>query len=621
MASSLTKSSVSQELERKKDKVSSRDVKNVQNLKNITNIKKNSKFNNPCNFSRSEDDDHLENDNEQNETSRKCSFFNNPFNDFVLERITKTKSLDSTSSGVEINCFDYENQEKIKTIGPKSDVINSSSSSEPVFFHSCPSSGFVKDFYSFSEVSHESVEETEFRVVVKKKHKKHLPTKSLDGFRRHIHTVGAGKYYPDKPTNHNSCNELMLLNLSHRGQRGRQDSSRRKSTSSVPPSEHSSAENSDLDSVHSLPVCSSAPLQTSIHPHTTPSSCSSTSQASYADITRMSVISSGEKVKSSNNNLNNRLIESDPNALFCLPPPDQNFGLEFGIECNLVESNSVKDNQSGGITDHVSNSSNRDPRVQLSSISNTDLVIKNFKPLVEVENQNFGIPTAPVSVPVCSTRTNEIIISNQVRPPEKHIYMPSKRNCVFQEFPKEREKLVGVTTEFDPECPPVIIMDNYVPGEHVCDLTFGFEVNEQLLRMSLGEDYVRVVTSLGSHLQISPDIYSAEPNNDKCATSNCIIKSPTGNTESSDVVQPCPYDGVVTLSGRYIQWRDSPVNIDTFNYDRIVHFFGSSWEKVLNDYNKGCSENSTSNVGRVRYYTELVDTSVEVKVPVSPNNK
>ncbi|XP_076344583.1 uncharacterized protein LOC143244215 isoform X2 [Tachypleus tridentatus] len=617
--SSLSKSSVSQELEKKKDKVTSRDMKNVQNLKNITNVKKISKFNNACNFSRSEDDEHIRNEDlEQSETSGKCNFFNNPFNNFVLERITKTKSLDCTSSGFDINCFDYESQEKLKTSGPKPGVINNSSSSEPVFFHSSSSSGFTKDFYSFAEVSQEPLEETGFRVVVKKKHKKYLPTKSLDGFRTHSHVGGANKYCPEKPTNHNSCSEFVLLNLplSHRSQRGRQDSSRRKSTSSVPPSEHSSAENSDLDSVHSLPVCSSAPLQTSIHLHNTPSSYSSTLQASYADITRMSVISSGEKVKSSN-----KLSENDPNTIFCLPPPDKNFGLEFGIECNLVDDTfcSIKDNQSGGITDLVSKSSNQDPQVLLSSLSDTNFVTKSFKPLVGVEN--LSIPATPVSVPVCSTKTNKLLISNQVKPPEKRIYMPSKRNCAFQEFSKERDKLVGVTTELDSECPPVVIMDNYAPGEHVCDLTFGFEVNEQLLRMSLGENYVRVVTSLGSHLQICPDIYSTEPNNDKCATSNCIGRFLTGNTNFSEDFQPCSYDGVITLSGRLVRWRESPVNVDTFNYDHIVQFFGMSWEKVLNDYNKGCSKNSTSNTSRVRYYTELVDIGVEVKVALPPNNK
>ncbi|XP_067135214.1 uro-adherence factor A-like isoform X2 [Centruroides vittatus] len=141
---------------------------------------------------------------------------------------------------------------------------------------------------------HQKLEESEFRVVLKK-HRKRYPLKKADSSRFYNGSSAANynsghQYFVTKQTSHKD--DIMLLRglpLSHHSQRSKQDCARRKSTSSVPPSEHSSADNSDLDSVHSLPVSGSVPPPTRPHPHTTPPSTSSTPQASYADIARMSI--------------------------------------------------------------------------------------------------------------------------------------------------------------------------------------------------------------------------------------------------------------------------------------------------------------------------------------------
>ncbi|XP_076307216.1 uncharacterized protein LOC143223295 isoform X2 [Tachypleus tridentatus] len=584
---SFTKPPISQELEKKREKVSSKENKNVQNCKNISNNKKNSKFNNMCVLSGGEEDEmslnsdkHVQEENSQSEISKKCNSFGNSFNNCILGKIPKAKSLDS-SSCVVVNCFEpVGKQETINTIVSKPDFTEYSSSSEPSFSQS-GTSVFYKDFYSTTEVDHESMEETEFRVVVKKRHKKrHLPKKSLDSFRRHSHAGGAVHCYQNKSAQKTSCNELMLLNLplSHRSQRGRQ------STSSVPPSEHSSAENSDLDSVHSLPVCNSAPPPTSIHPHTTPSSSSSTPQTSYADITRMSMISSGVKLKPSNNPMN---IKS-------------NFGLEFGMECNLVEGDSYPntDRQSDVIAEEMLKTSMGDGinnRKHLSNtytyehvpiINKTDLIIDIN--LLEVERNPYStIPvTTALSFSVSSTKNSEVIVSSPVVCTEQNNSTCLIKNLESQELSKIKELSqtpAEQQTQNRFKRPPVIIMDNCIPEECVCDLTFGFEINEQLLRMSLGEDYAKVMTSLGSELHMSPDIYSAIPSSDN----STISTSPTTNTGFSGNIKSSYFDKFVTLSGHYIQWREPTVNIDTFNYSQIVQFFGWSWDKVLKDYERG----------------------------------
>ncbi|XP_022239403.1 uncharacterized protein LOC106457680 isoform X2 [Limulus polyphemus] len=554
-------------------------------------------------------DEHVQEQYGQNETSKKCSSLGNPFNNCVLEKIPKAKSLDG-SSCVVVNCFEpVSKQETIKTIVSKPDFTNNSGSSEPSFSQS-GASVFPKDFYSVTEVGHESMEETEFRVVVKKRHKKrHLPKKSLDSFRRHSHAGGTVHCYQNKSTQKTSCNELMLLNLplSHRSQRGRQ------STSSVPPSEHSSAENSDLDSVHSLPVCNSAPPPTSIHPHTTPSSSSSTPQTSYADITRMSMISSGVKLKPSNNPMN---IKS-------------NFGLEFGMECNLVEGEpySNTDRQSDVITEEMlktsftgdstnnrKNLSNTYTHEHVPIINKTDLIVDNLN-LLEAERNPYSIipVTATLSLSVNSTKNSEVIVSSEVEHTEQNNSVCLNKNLESQELSKVKEELLETPTEQQTQNrfkrPPVIIMDNCIPEECVCDLTFGFEINEQLLRMSLGEDYAKVMTSLGSELHMSPEIYSAIPSSD----SSIISTSPTTNTGFSENIKSSYFDKFVTLSGHYIQWREPTVNIDTFNYSQIVQFFGWSWDKVLKDYEQGSSENSFPNASKVKFYTELARRGLETE--------
>ncbi|XP_022239376.1 uncharacterized protein LOC106457666 isoform X2 [Limulus polyphemus] len=521
--------------------------------------------------------DQIQEQKSQDEASRKPKTCGTSFGNFNLERIPKSKSLDSTSSFFAESSFECEQQDRIKTcVTDSNTIINNSNESEAVLIHNNIPSGFVKDFYSVTEVAHDYVEETEFRVVMKKKkHKnKHLPKKSFDISRKYNHTSGIKKQYPDKLTEQASCNELVLkLPIQPRG---RQDGSHQKSSSSVPPSEHSSSENSDLDSVHSLPVGGSGPLPTYVYPHTTPSSSSSTPQASYADIARMSVNSSEPKSR-----LYSSLTDRDLKSGISLPPLQKNFGLEFGVDSTLFENDHclISNNQPHTITEEDCISSgvagiacskgnlhSKYSNLHNSVISQTDLIMNNGNSHVLEGNPDLSNQiTTEEPITRISTGANELVISNE---PETLESGQEKVAAID----------LGQQTQNRSECPPVIILDNYIPKDSVCDISFGFEVNEQLLCMTLGNNYSKVMKRLNSDLQIPPTVFTAIPGNVVSSLSFSPVVPPDTNvnTELCEDLKHSLFNKVVTRSGHFMKWQEPTVDTDTFNYNQIVNFFGLS---------------------------------------------
>lgn len=210
---------------------------------------------------------------ENNDNNSALSYESNAMLDKPLKNSKSASLENSNKKTLDINS-------NVESRLPSTNYKNKSSSSadesyEPssnVEYSSSEVSSFAADFYSTADVSSQTFEEGGFLIVKKKQRKKHQGKRS-DSYRWR--------------NAQNQRKKGMMLPLAE-SKCGKQDS-RRKSTSSVPHSEHSSADNSDLDSVHSLPVRGSVPHPTQPHPHTTPSSSSSTPQASYADIARMPI--------------------------------------------------------------------------------------------------------------------------------------------------------------------------------------------------------------------------------------------------------------------------------------------------------------------------------------------
>ncbi|XP_046387158.1 uncharacterized protein LOC124156575 isoform X2 [Ischnura elegans] len=178
---------------------------------------------------------------------------------------------------------------------------------------------FKEDFYAVTDASPQVLEETEFHVVTKKQRRKKRRGGTGDGgcgvmegrggtqvTQGSYSCGGSGSGNGDRADEFSrgydrteedeegavmwgsggtgSDGRFCSYRRHHRRHRGQRSGDCLKSTSSVPPSEHSGESSDDSDSVHSLPVSSSVP-----RPPADPCSTSSgsTPQASYADIARM----------------------------------------------------------------------------------------------------------------------------------------------------------------------------------------------------------------------------------------------------------------------------------------------------------------------------------------------
>ncbi|XP_076340548.1 uncharacterized protein LOC143241019 isoform X2 [Tachypleus tridentatus] len=586
----LPKSSVHKVQDTKKYKVLSKEGKNGPNCKPKINCEKSSEDHRTCVSSGNENlSDSI--GRIQDEASRKSKTCGTSFGNFNLEKVPKSKSVDNTSSFIPGSIFESEHQGGIKTGMMDSNIITSNSN-EAVLIHNNIQSDFVEDFYSITEAVYDYVEETEFKVVMKKKkHKnKHLPKKSCDVSQKCSCTSEIKKQYPDKLAKQASCNDLVLkLPIQPRG---RQDGSHQKSFSSVPPSEHSSSENSDLDSVHSLPVWGSGPPPTFSYPQTTHSSFSCTPRASYADIVCKSVNPSESKSR-----LYGSLTDRDIKSGVSQPSLQK----KFGVDSKLFENGHclIPNNQphtiteegciSSGIACSKANLHSKYSDLYNSGISETGLITNNGNSHVLEGNPNLcNHPTTDESVTSNSTIGNELVISNQ---PE----------TLYREQEKVAANIPGQQTKNRSECPPVIIMDNYIPKGCVCDISFGFEVNEQLLCTTLGNNYSKVTKRLNSDLRIPSAVCTAIPDNVVGSLSFSSIIPPDSSV-NDELCEDLKCNKVVTHLDHSIKWQDSTLDVDTFNYNQIVNFFGSTWKKALNDYQQG-SKNSNK-ASKVRFYTE-----------------
>jgi hypothetical protein len=179
--------------------------------------------------------------------------------------------------------MDFEDD--MDDMDPRLDEQNGNRSNyKTEFYHNRDNSGFKEDFYSVVEASPQHTEDREeFHVVTKKQRRKKQRSRQDDRASRHS-TSGY-----QKPNYDEDDDSSILSGFNYRSYRSHHQNDRRKckSTSSMPPSDQSGGESSDLDSVHSLPVSSTTKKTTMDQ---TSTSNGSTPQASYADIARMASV-------------------------------------------------------------------------------------------------------------------------------------------------------------------------------------------------------------------------------------------------------------------------------------------------------------------------------------------
>lgn len=245
---------------------------------------------------------------------------------------------------------------------------------------------------------------------------------------------------------------------------------RRKSASSVPPSDKS--DSSDLDSVHSLPVSSTTSRTRIVK---SPASGGSTPQASYADIAR-SVASppravsqgnicrrqSGNKISPASTAPSSAASsgggdeesvpspEPPPTITFTVPPP-----------ATCVKKDAMTDTTCDTVLPPL-------PKEEYPPLEKKTTASDFFVEFTVKRNRNMTNRENCVSV-------EETVVLKTV--PNKTDGLSESLTVVVN--PSNNKTLPVATTTS--KRPPVILMDDPVHYQAVTELTFGFEVNQQLL--------------------------------------------------------------------------------------------------------------------------------------------
>ncbi|CAL1273015.1 unnamed protein product [Larinioides sclopetarius] len=466
-------------------------------------------------------------------------------------------------------------EEKIKNLDINSNeeskfaesVEKSDNSADESKIHNCMGrnspdiSSFASDFYSTSNVSSQTTEDTGFSVVKKKQRKK-------QGKR-------SESYRWRNPQNQRK--KGMMLTLAE-SKCGKQDS-RRKSTSSVPHSDHSSADNSDLDSVHSLPVRGSAPHQTQPHPHTTPSSSSSTPQASYADIARMPI---------------SKLNSTSPNIAYSFVKPHSG-----GEEVKRTDGNSMS-----SVKRKVSDS--REPSLVVKGISRSpasekesDIATSDVKVRSQAKStREINTQTEPENIIPDISKLENLNIRNKKADESPKTLCSScsrKGNCSCSKSHPSSQKPKNTNI-------PPVIMDNMPTESDLCNFSFGFGV-EEVLQMTPTKKASSPCLDKG---QKNKDVEASgksegtsEVSNVNSKISSVDINFCSKGSSSSDVLktvhshdlkheQSSHLKTLCIRGGKNIHFAETEFNDKKFNQTEVVSYFG----------------NGTANSSKVKYYED-----------------
>ncbi|GBL97961.1 hypothetical protein AVEN_126863-1 [Araneus ventricosus] len=530
----LNKNSLLHENERKKSV--SKEIKNFQKNSINTAKKKLTRSNS------------MENMTSSTMTSDAESLFISEPEPAMNVKDTKADNLEEKTKNLDINSNE---ESKFSELVEKSQDNSADESN----MHNCVGrnspdiSSFASDFYSTSNVSSQTIEDTGFSVVKKKQRKK-------QGKR-------SESYRWRNPQNQRK--KGMMLTLAE-SKCGKQDS-RRKSTSSVPHSDHSSADNSDLDSVHSLPVRGSAPHQTQPHPHTTPSSSSSTPQASYADIARMPI---------------SKLNSTSPNIAYSFVKPHAGGEEVKRTDGSSMSSVKRKVSDSREPSAAVKGMSRSPASEKESDISNTsDVKIRSqAKSTREINTQ-----TEPENIiPDVSKLENLNIRNKRADESPKTLCSSCSRkgscNCSKSHPSSQKPKNTNI---------PPVIMDNMPPESDLWNFSFGFGVEEVLQMTPLKKASSPCLDKGQKNKDVEASGKSegtSEVSNVNSKISSADVNSCSKGSPSSDVSktvhsqdlkheQSSHLKTLYIGGGKNIHYAETEFNDKKFNRTEVATYFGN----------------------------------------------
>ncbi|GFS45361.1 uncharacterized protein TNIN_67531 [Trichonephila inaurata madagascariensis] len=454
-------------------------------------------------------------------------------------------------------------------------------------------SSFASDFYSTSNVSSQTCEESGFLIVKKKQRKKQ--SKRSDSFRWR--------------NAQNQRKKGMMLPLAE-SKCGKQDS-RRKSTSSVPHSEHSSADNSDLDSVHSLPVRGSVPHPTQSHPHTTPSSSSSTPQASYADIARMPI--------SKLNSTSPSIITYSAQASTKPHTGEQEVKRTDGNGYSSVKRKVSDSREHSLVVKSMSRSPASDK--ECDTFSTSDVKIRSHaKSTREINTQ-----TEPENIIVDTSKVENLSSKNKKIDESLKQLCNSclKKNSCSCPKPPICPRQKGKNMDFPP-----VIMDN-IPS-NTYSLSFGIGIDEVLklstaksdsTSLDLGQKNIPKISSMNKIVDTKKvevldgkegifeiSSVNSNANAESCCKSSSSLEVTSKTLHSQDLKneQSSHLKTICYGSGRNICYIETEVNVKKFNQSEITNFLGNEFHNIQKEIES--ISKSSKNSSKVKYY---VDSSEE----------
>lgn len=444
-----------------------------------------------------------------------------------------------------------------------------------------------------NELSNNYAELAEFHVVTKKKKPKKYHNHNIFNDEK-TNLQRNGYYHNHKYQENNFANNDLYLN------HGAMAEQRRKSTSSMPPSDKS--DSSDLDSVHSLPVESTS-KKLAVRQIST--SSGGTPLASYADITKMPNVSNDtcndicfnpdqDKWSSESKNMFPSLIETTTSDKSNHPKtmslnnynfPDLIESCHYYSEVQKKKENEennkqeasknrskLKLSQSKSVDmedvyvqnkntrnndEHITKSINKSNKDNQKIIKNKSNIEEQLKEPKSINNKN-GFKEKQNN----ASSEYSLIESNNKKKNMNMISMTSDlvSDCIHHDILNEKNKEMDIESA-DPKqsLPPVIILNEEFnldePAEN--DITFGFELNEKLLSGELS-DTDSNNTVVYQDLEITDrsvvkgnykvDICENSKNSSACSTENVqedVVSTPIPklSSESNDKNYSCEYAG------------------------------------------------------------------------------
>lgn len=408
--------------------------------------------------------------------------------------------------------------------------------------------------------------------------------------------------FPALPSNSHS---QVKLNSSH--------------TSSMPPSEHSSADNSDLESVNSYSDgnvnCTAPSFSTSV-PSTIP-------QASYADVIRMSSAgvqgllatnfekaseqnlshntganSLPDKLQKDENNPSassdwviSRLSQLDQNSSDIVhsvsmahsSQNEQNFGAPRPIVVSLEKPsfyNSSLQSNKNVLSTYASHGNLISP--ERKDVENENLITDCLCGLDKISADKVSLLSEPMQTACLSDIVSDTNIPGTSLKTDSVYSSPSSIDSFSDAFKSAESSILNACNYSKTKGPPVVIMNSSSSPQSMSEISFGIEYEEMLKLCADSCD-----TSLKSVSSFS--LQDA----DECCFSEENMRLPDVNPESSKAHVQCETshsatsaeslataDQFITVKGKKIFWKDSDLD-NKYNHQQMAEYFACEILKLL----------------------------------------